>query len=111
MVVQITTERLRELIAQAVREATADLRAAPASAPVSGRTLGPQDVCGLLGIARSTLSQRVQRGAVPRAITPPGDRRPLWSAEELAAWMDNGCPHTDEWTATWRRIRAERRAS
>jgi predicted DNA-binding transcriptional regulator AlpA len=85
--------------------------------PGNGQTAAPAlfpllvpaaKAAALCGMSRATWDRHAAAGLVPAPVRiGPGKGRPLWSVEELRAWIVAGCPERHEWEA--RRDAAARR--
>jgi excisionase family DNA binding protein len=66
----------------------------PAPAPL---LVDAREAAALTGISRSHFLALNSSGRVPQPVRL--GRRTLWRREELAAWIEAGCPSRDRWQA------------
>lgn len=60
-----------------------------------------KEVWAMLGISRSEFYKKLSSGGIgPKPVETLGD--PLWSAEEMIAWVRAGCPNRETWQRVWR---------
>jgi hypothetical protein len=78
------------------------LESEKAKPPIQRLLLSNEEAAEALGLSRNSfhaISSNGKLGPLPIRLTA----RPQWSAKELAAWVDAGCPGRDQ----WQRIRGE----
>lgn len=58
--------------------------------------LSAKEVGQVLSLARSTVFVMHSAGKLPAPVRPTGGD-PRWRADEIAAWVQAGCPARDAW--------------
>lgn len=56
-----------------------------------------QEMAALERVSGKTIYRRELLGLIPAPIRKAGRRSPLWSRDELAAWVEAGQPPREDW--------------
>lgn len=76
----------------------------PSQAQTPDRLLvGVDDGAFLLGVSSSMFRKLHRTGSLPQPCRL--GRRVLWNPEELAAWVDAGCPPRDRWQCVRKEVK------